>query len=204
MWMEENKMKADLFEIIEKRRSVRSFSDKPVEKELLEKIVHEAMFAPNAGNRRQQHIVVCTDAEINTWVGKIHSVLGAKYRAGEPPVFTEEDVQKAPSGFYGAPAVVYLFGPDAKSFIFSREDAAILIDHMYLVSCAYGLGACMVGEVLDEFDTNYGEYLKSRWKIPENYSICSFFLIGYPKGEYPAKPHFESKPYPDVIFEEGK
>lgn len=131
-------------------------------------------------------------------------MLCAKYKSVEPPVFTEDDVQKATSDFYSALAVVYLFAADSKIFIFSREDAVILIAHMYLISCAYGLGRCMVGEVLDEFDTNYRKELKSRWKIPENYSICSFLLLGYPKGEYPARPHFESKPYPEVIFEEGK
>lgn len=196
-------MKADLFEILEKRRSVRKFSDQPLKKEVLEEIVNEALYAPNAGNRRQQHIVVCTDPEINRRIGKIHMVLGRKYREGKPPVFTEEDVESSPSGFYNAPAVVYFFGPDAKSFIFSREDAAILIENMYLISCAYGVGACMVGEVLDEFDTRYGRYLKSRWNIPENYSICSFLLLGYPEGGYPEKPGIPSHKYPDIIFEDG-
>lgn len=197
-------MKADLFETIETRHSVRNFSSEPVDKELLEKIVKEAMYAPNAGNRRQQHLVVCTDKEINETIGKIHMILGLAYRSGKEPDFSKENMDKVTSGFYGAPAVIYLFGPNARTFVFGREDAAILIDHLYLISHAYGLGGCMVGEVVNEFQTHYGQELLKRWKIPENYAICSFFLLGYPKNGYPTKSAFNSKPYPEVIFEEGK
>lgn len=193
-------MKADLFETMEKRRSVRNYSDKPVTHDILERIIHEAMYAPNAGNRRQQRMVVCTNREINERVGRIHTVLGEKYRADKPAEFTEDDVLAARSGFYNAPAVVYFFGP--RNFVFSREDAAILIDHMYLISCACGLGACMIGEVLDEFDTNYGRYLKQKWNIPDDYRICSFLLLGYPNGEYPQHPAISSREYPKVVFEE--
>lgn len=66
------------------------------------------------------------------------------------------------SGFYDAPAVICLFGPNARTFVFGREDAAILIDYLCLISSAYALGGYMVGELVNEFQTPYGQELLKR------------------------------------------
>jgi nitroreductase len=51
-------------EIINKRRSVRSFQPTPVEKEKLELLLRAAMQAPSAGNQQPWEFVVVTNAEI--------------------------------------------------------------------------------------------------------------------------------------------
>ncbi|MBQ9152262.1 MAG: nitroreductase family protein [Solobacterium sp.] len=196
-------MKAEemtLFEAVRKRRSIRSFLPDRIDREILEQIIACAEMAPAAGNRKQTRIVVSQNQEINERIGRIHSVLAGKYRRGEKLSFTAEDVEKASSAFYGAPAVISFFGPD--NFAFASQDTAILIDHIYLLAYAYGLGACMVGEVVDSFDTNYGAYLKKKWGIPEGYRCTGYILLGYPQGEYPRAPHIPSKGYAETIFED--
>lgn len=189
-----------LFEAVRKRRSIRSFLPDKIDREILEMIIAYAEMAPAAGNRKQTRIVVSQNREINERIGKIHSVLAGKYRRREKLSFTADDVEKAHSAFYDAPAVICFFGPG--NFAFSSQDAAILIDHIYLLSYAYGLGACMVGEVVDSFDTNYGIYLKKKWGIPNGYRCTGYILLGYPNGEYPESPHIPSNGYAETVFED--
>lgn len=196
-----NAEEVKLLEAIRNRRSIRKFTDREVSDESLKEIITDAMHAPNAGNRRQQRIVVSKNKEINERIGRIHHILELKYRKKEPLTYTYEDItdEKIRSGFYNAPVVVMLFGP--KNFVFSSQDAAILIDHIYLTAYARGVSACMVGENVSEFDGVYGQYLMKKWNIPENYKPCGFILLGYCDGDYQAAPHISQHEYAEVVYE---
>lgn len=50
-------------DIIDRRRSVRKFSDRPVEKEVLERIIRAGMQAPSAHNTQPWEFLVVTDQE---------------------------------------------------------------------------------------------------------------------------------------------
>ena len=196
-----NAEEVKLLDAIRNRRSIRKFVDRDVADDILKDIIADAMHAPNAGNRRQQRIIVSKNKEINDRIGRIHHILEMKYRKHEPLTYTYEDIvnEKAVSGFYNAPVVVMLFGP--KNFVFSDQDAAILIDHIYLTAYARGVAACMVGENCSEFDGVYGQYLMKKWNIPENYRPCGFILLGYYDGDYKNVPHISNHEYAEVIYE---
>jgi len=51
-------------ELLKARRSIREFKDKPVEKELIEKIIDGARFAPSAHNTQSTEFVVVQDKEV--------------------------------------------------------------------------------------------------------------------------------------------
>ena len=53
----------DFLEIMEKRYSVRSYSDKPVEKQKLDRILRAAQIAPTAVNKQPQRIYVLQSEE---------------------------------------------------------------------------------------------------------------------------------------------
>jgi nitroreductase len=52
----------EFFDVVERRRSVRVFTDQPVEKEKLDRILQACRDAPSAGNRQAYEIYVVTDA----------------------------------------------------------------------------------------------------------------------------------------------
>jgi len=54
----------DVFETILKRRTIRSFSSKPIEKEKLEKILEAGRWAPSAGNLQDWAFIVVDSQEI--------------------------------------------------------------------------------------------------------------------------------------------
>jgi len=53
----------DFLEVIEKRHSVRKYSDKPVERELLEAIVRTAQTAPSSRNSRSSGYIIVEDRD---------------------------------------------------------------------------------------------------------------------------------------------
>jgi nitroreductase len=53
----------DVFEAIEKRRSIRNYESKPVPRKKLEKILEAARLAPSASNVQPRHLIVMTNAE---------------------------------------------------------------------------------------------------------------------------------------------
>ena len=53
----------DFLEIMEKRYSVRSYSDKPVDKQKLDRILRAAQIAPTAVNKQPQRIYVLQSEE---------------------------------------------------------------------------------------------------------------------------------------------
>ncbi|HEY4696296.1 MAG TPA: nitroreductase family protein, partial [Candidatus Hydromicrobium sp.] len=61
---------SEVFEVIEKRRSVRKFMSRPVEKEKIIKIIEAARLSPSASNRQPWRFVVVTDQELLSRVVK--------------------------------------------------------------------------------------------------------------------------------------
>ncbi|MGE5124467.1 MAG: nitroreductase family protein, partial [Acidobacteriaceae bacterium] len=53
----------EFFEVIQKRHSIRSFTDQPVDNEQLQTILETANLAPSAGNLQAYEIYVVTDAK---------------------------------------------------------------------------------------------------------------------------------------------
>jgi len=53
----------DVFEAVQERRSIRAYQDKPVPREILEKILEAARLAPSARNAEPWHFIAVTSSE---------------------------------------------------------------------------------------------------------------------------------------------
>ncbi len=119
----------DYFELVEKRHSVRSYRNDPVEEEKLSKVLEAARLAPTAHNKQAFKVVV------------IHT-------AGHA-----EELQKIyPRDFFvQAPIVLGIFTNPEESWVrsdgtnYGFVDAAIVADHIILAATALGLGTCWIG-----------------------------------------------------------
>jgi nitroreductase len=65
-------MAADVLQFIQKRRSIRQFTDEPVSDEQVETLLRAAMAAPSAGNEQAWAFVVIRDPERLTQCADIH------------------------------------------------------------------------------------------------------------------------------------
>ena len=158
----------EFFEVIEKRRSIRKFADRPVEKEKIERILDAALRAPSARNSRSSEFIIISDR-------KLLSRLSTAKPSG--------------AGFItDAPLAVVVLADPEKSHL-SIDNAAISAAYVQLAARALGLGSCwshMRGNAYSEQQSTH-EYLAALLQIPKHLEALCIIAIGYPdeeKGPY--------------------
>ncbi len=165
----------DIFEVIRKRRSIRSYLDKPVEEEKLLFLLDMVRQAPSASNRQEWRFVVVKDPLLKRELKK----------ASKDQTFVEE-----------APVVIVCCAETDNHIMTCGQlaypiDVAIAIDHLSLMAVALGLGTCWVGAF-------YEEEVKRILNIPPQIRVVELLTLGYPK-ELPLY-HKERLPLERIAF----
>jgi nitroreductase len=144
----------DVFEAIQKRRSIRAYQDKPVPREKIEKILEAGRLAPSARNSEPWHFIVVTDKEKRK---ALSGGMWAKFLSQAPLVIVACGDKKASPDWYAI-------------------DVALAVENMVLTAVNEGLGTCCVGS-FDEKD------VKAVVKVPENFEVLVMLAVGYPSGK---------------------
>ena len=149
----------DIIEVIRKRRSVRAYSDKPVAREVIERLLEAARLAPSASNRQEWRFVVVTDADRRAALCKAAG--DQKFVAQAPVVMAACAETDGHLMRCGQPCYPI--------------DVAIAVDHMTLQATAEGLGTCWIG-AFDE------QQAKDALGIPDEIRVVELLTVGYPAG----------------------
>ncbi len=143
-------------EAILRRRSVRSFKEKDVPRELLEDIMESVRMAPSASNRQDWKFVLIDDFATREKLA----------RAANNQNFVKE-----------APVVVAGINTERKMMSCGVKagtvDLAIAMDHLTLRAAEEGLGTCWIGA----FDQ---EKTKEILSVPEDSKVITLMPLGYP------------------------
>jgi len=164
-------------ELAAARYSLRKFSDKPIEKEVLDTVLESARLSPTAANFQPQRILVVNDENV---LEKLRECTPYHFNAKTVLVVCY-DKSKA-----------WVRDEDDKNY--GEVDASIVAAHIMLQAADIGLGTTFVG-VFDE------EPLKEKLDIPENFVPIGIIPIGYPRED--ARPaHFHTKrlPIEETVF----
>jgi len=145
----------NLFEAIAKRRSVRSYLDKPVERAKLESIFNAVRIAPSACNAQEWRFILVDDPDLRA---KVAAAGGQPFLKECPLIIVACALTNRRIMRCGEPA--YLV------------DVAIAVDHLMLAAEAMGLGTCWVGN----FDADAA---REALGIPEDVPIPALVAIGY-------------------------
>lgn len=149
----------DVIEVIRKRRSVRSYADKALTREQIERLLEAARLAPSASNRQEWRFVVVTDAERRAALCKAAG--GQEFVAQAPAVIAacaKHDGHVMRCGQLCYPI-----------------DVAIAVDHITLQAVAEGLGTCWIG-AFDEDEA------KKILEIPAEIRVVALLTVGYAAG----------------------
>lgn len=149
-------------EALETRKSVRSWDDRPVEPEKLERVLEAARLAPSAKNVQEWRFVVVTDAQKRSALG---NAAGKQAFVGAAPVVIVACAQTDRR----------LMSCGHPAFLI---DVAIAIDHLTLAAVEEGLGTCWIGA----FDP---QAVRQILGIPTDIEVVELVPLGYPKD--PAK-----------------
>lgn len=146
----------EMLEAIYKRRSIRKYSSKPVDKSLLERVVKAGFYAPSARNLQPWHFIIVTDPVILKDMKRMHPYM---------------------SMLSTAPAAIIVCGDSDISNDYWHVDAAAATQNILLEAYSEGLGTCWCGIYPRE---ERAEKFTDYFKLPENIKPFSAIAIGYP------------------------
>jgi nitroreductase len=159
-----------VMDVIQARRSVRRYANRPVERHLIEECLEAARLAPSAENAQPWRFIVVDDAEAKERLAK--AAFSGIYR---PTRFAAR-----------APAIVVVLAkPD---IIANRLGRAIQGTKYYLIDCGIacqqlvlratelGLGMCYIG-----WYSKRG--VRRALQVPRSHDIVVLLAMGYPEGQ---------------------
>ncbi len=153
------------------RASVRSYEDKPVEKEKIEQLLRAAMAAPTAKNQRPWEFYVVGNKEV---LEKLGAASQYAWPAGKAPA-----------------AIVICYRKEGNSAPEMLDiDCAICAENIWLELAHLGLGGLMLGIApLEERMKIVAEALN----LPENLAAFTVIPFGYPKKEKERPDRYEAE-----------
>jgi nitroreductase/NAD-dependent dihydropyrimidine dehydrogenase PreA subunit len=170
------------------RRSIRSFKDKPVDREVIEKIIDVASYAPSGHNAQPVHWLVVYDTQkMRRMAGMVVDWMKMLVDA-KMPIAATLDMDKVVEAWErgeeiilrGAPHVVVAHAD--KDLLVSSGSCMIAVTYLEIAAYAYGLGACWAGF----FNAAAGTYppLVAELGLPKNHMPYGSLMIGVPKYSY--------------------
>ncbi len=166
----------NVFEAIKKRRSIRSYQDKPIEEDKLLRVLEAGRLAPSAKNLQEWRYVIVKDKELRK---KVAVASNNQYFIAEAPVIVV--------GCATITDYVLSCGQPAHSI-----DLAISMDHMTLQAVEEGLGTCWIGAFKED-------EVKRLLNIPPEMRVVEIMPLGYPKFIPHPKPR---KKLEEIVFHE--
>ena len=145
-----------------KRRSVRKYLDKPVEKEVYEEVLKAGTYAPTASGKQSPTLVCITNKEDLNAAEVINAdVMG---KAGSHP-------------FYGAPMAILVLGDaDNKNTVY---DGSLVMGNLMNAAASLGLGSCWIHRAKETFEREDGKALLKKWGLNGNYVGIGYCILGY-------------------------
>ncbi|MBM3250355.1 MAG: nitroreductase family protein [Candidatus Omnitrophica bacterium] len=160
----------DALEAIRSRRSVRAFSDKPLNRETLRSLVDAGRLAATARNIQPWEFIVVTDRSMLKKIGEI-----------------------AETGRFIAEAAVCIavYCQDTKYYL---EDGCAATQNILVAAAALGLGSCWVAGDKKPYCPQISQLLN----VSPTYKLVSLIAVGHPAEK--AGLHAAEKRKPDEVI----
>ena len=193
-----------VIEMLRIRRSIREFKDKPVERDLIERVIDVARCAPSDHNRQSTEYVVVQDRSTLNEIVKLSAAYyenlvemlqGTTAQGGEKPAFLLElegfvDILRSGKDLILCDAPLFIAFHAEESFGFPAENANIALCYTMLAGMSLGLGSFYTGFVTMACKSDRA--IPQLLSLPDNHQIYGGIAMGYPKFQY--KNWIERKP----------
>jgi len=142
----------DALEAIKIRRSIRAYQDKPIPKDMLEKIAEAGHFAATARDVQPWQFIIVTKKDILKKLAEV-----------------------AENGRFLASAVacIAVFCEDTKYYL---EDGCAATENMLLAATSLGIGSCWVAGDKKPYSQQVARLLS----VPDKFKLVSLVALGYP------------------------
>lgn len=167
-------------EIVQKRRSLRSYAPTPVEPEKLNYVLECARLAPSWKNMQCWRFIVVQDPEMRQALAN-----------------TMTDANPGRKVLVQAPIVIVLCAVPSESEVWEDKDymmldAGLAMEHLVLAATEQGLGTCWEGWFFED-------KARQALHVPETVRIVAFTPLGYASEERRPRPR---KTMEEIVFHE--
>lgn len=157
------------------RCSTKSYTDRQVPDELLDKVLEAGLYAPSGLNNQKVVMVAVRDKQTRDILAR----LNAQIRGVDSDTF------------YGAPCViVVLSDPQRDTWV---EDGSLVMGNLLNAAQSLGLASCWIHRARETFDLPEGKALLKKWGLPETYRGIGNCILGYAHKEPAKKPREENR-----------
>ena len=173
-------------QLIKSRRSIREFQEKPVPRDLLERIIDVARYAPTGHNMQEVQWLVIDNPEELRRLTQIGVDWFRSMAKGNAPWALEMQAvlrmheQGMNIFLRNAPALVITFAE--KNSPIAAIDGVIAVSYFDLAAKAAGLGCCWNGYL--QMASHTFPTMAKAMAIPKGFKIYGTIMVGYPKYQY--------------------
>lgn len=137
------------------RRSIRKYTDKVINTDIIEKIIKAGMNAPTGRGLKPWEFIIVRDKEIL-----------------EQLSFTKQGSQMIKN----SNVTIIVLGHKLSEYI--EQDLAAVTQNMLLQATEFGIGCCWVGIMPN---VKQEDYVRNKLNIPEDIHVFSMIPLGYPE-----------------------
>ncbi len=162
----------EIIDYIFKRRSIRSYTDQPVEEHTLTILLQAAMAAPSAVNSQPWEFVVVTD-----------------------PAVLDRLRQRIQFGQYNAQAIIAVCGSQAVANndagrTYWIQDCSAALENILIAAAGLGLGSVWVGVYPEEGKI---QTVRQVLHIPDTVTPLGLVYLGYPAENQPPRTQYDEQ-----------
>ena len=194
-----NENGAEIYEhIVRNRRSMRHYTGKPVDKEIVQRLINSARYSPTASNDQNVSYIVVQDALLikkisqrmfsymlkldsffNISLGKgLRKYIGAKFTKylDAMSFYKHETEQGRDLVFHGAQTLVLFMAPKRASF--AEANCNIAATNFVNLASTMGLGTCFIGFIV--LAIKWDKTIRRWLKIPKDKRVYAGVVLGHP------------------------
>ncbi|WP_166903978.1 nitroreductase family protein [Mycobacterium sp. DL440] len=195
----------DVWEVLSTARSIRRFTNEPVDDETLERCLQAATWAPNGANAQLWRFIVLDAPEQRAAVAEAAQIalqsIESIYGMSRPAADDQSRAARNNRATYelhdrGGEYTSVLFVAFKNEFSSEFLQGGSIypaMQNFYLAARAQGLGACITSWASYDGD----EVLRKSIGIPDEWFLAGHIVVGWPRGKHgPVR----RRPLSDVVF----
>jgi nitroreductase len=188
--------------LLNQRKSVRAYQDKPIPAEVKEEIIKSAMRAPTAGNMMLYSIIDITDQTIKDRLAE--SCDHQPFIAQAPLVLMFFADYQRWYDYFKVCGVTDALGigedevrtPEEGDLMLACSDALIAAQNAVVAAEALGLGSCYIGDIIENYELH-----KEMLNLPDYVFPISMIVFGYPTEQQKERQQPERYDKKFILFE---
>ena len=185
----------DVLKQLKERKSVRVFTDKPIEEEKVSAILEAAVNAPTAGNQQLYTIIRVTDPQLKVQLAETCD--HQQFIASAPLVLVFcADCRKWYNAFaqYGCEPRK----PGVGDLMLAVSDTNIAAQNTVVAAHSLGLGSCYIGDIMEN-----AEEQRKLLSLPAYVFPAAMLVFGYPAQQQLAHPKPLRAEMRHIVHENG-